>query len=175
MINIEEKHKQYERRSDIYDKYKKSKYTVKEISSIYGVNEKRIYQIINYYQRNNLFVYVLVDPRDDKVYYVGCSHKPKSRLLAICPKIPERLHSQKTHIWNTELRNLGKEPYLRVIQQVSPDNCEFQEQKWINYFKKLNPGLLNEKEVTYHEKSNKHFPVKRGIYYTIKRTRKEDK
>lgn len=81
------------------------------------------------------FVYVLIDPRNNKVFYVGCSVAPKERLKA-------HKYSMAGSAWLrcAEIRDSGLRPEVKSIRRftVRQNALEF-ESKMI----RETPGLVN--------------------------------
>jgi hypothetical protein len=63
---------------------------------------------------NSCQIYVLIDPRDNTVYYVGRSTNPLFRYYHHLHVSP----SQRVRRWINELQLLGLTPTMRVIETV---------------------------------------------------------
>lgn len=87
------------------------------------------------------FVYELLDPRTNKVKYVGVTDQPNDRL---------RQHIQgykSTHTkldWLKELENAGVQPIMRIIEQTTTrKEAEEREKHWIQVYLKRGYHLVN--------------------------------
>lgn len=85
------------------------------------------------------FIYCLLDPRDDKVCYVGKTSVGVKRPLMHLTKS----HSDKVNDWVSKIRSLKLEPKISIIEYTSHQQLENKERFWINHFKRINPDLLN--------------------------------
>jgi len=87
-----------------------------------------------------IYIYVLIDPRNSQIRYVGKSIRPKDRLTNHCND-----HS-KNHrcYWIQELLSLGMMPKQQTIEIVPP-NISWQEREiyWISYYKRCSANLVN--------------------------------
>src|ERR1700742_1418287 len=79
-----------------------------------------------------IFIYVLIDPRDGKVRYVGKSNNPKRRLTRHnCIAESKGLRRAK---WIGELRSLGLTATMEVLEACSADNWKERERYWIQHY-----------------------------------------
>lgn len=78
-------------------------------------------------------IYVLTDPRDNTVRYVGKSNDPARRLTE---------HTASNLPWIVELRSAGLAPVMRVMDRASLEEWERAEQYWIAFYSR-NGKLLN--------------------------------
>lgn len=86
-------------------------------------------------------IYVLRDPRDNRVRYVGKTLRPRARLSAH-RHAPAGQH--RFGLWLKELRNLGHSPVMEVIEVVPADvNWVEREIYWIAYWRQREPNLTN--------------------------------
>lgn len=87
------------------------------------------------------FIYTLVDPRDNRVRYVGKSNDPEKRYQA---HLYDRLNSNpRKQNWIKKLRRVGLKPILSVIEICA--ECEWQDREryWISKFRETHSDLLN--------------------------------
>lgn len=95
---------------------------------------------MNHSARKQRDVYVLRDPRDNAVRYVGCSSRVSSRTC-------EHKHSAKRckdaqSAWIRELLSLGMEPTLEVIERDVAEWGEA-EARWIAHYRARGAALVN--------------------------------
>jgi len=91
---------------------------------------------------NNKFtyIYVLIDPRDLSIRYVGKANNPKQRLSTghlsdkcNCPRVS----------WIKSLKKLGLKPVEEIVDEVSMDEWQFWEQHYISLYKSWGFNLVN--------------------------------
>jgi predicted GIY-YIG superfamily endonuclease len=70
-------------------------------------------------------IYVLIDPRDNTVRYVGKSNDPERRLAE---------HASSSMPWAVELRSLGLSMVMRIVDRASLQEWERAEQYWIAFY-----------------------------------------
>lgn len=91
-----------------------------------------------------LTLYVLVDPRDEAVRYVGATHKSlRRRLLDHMQSIGRVQNTAPRFVWLRELRTLGLTPEIRAVDTTDEDNWSDAEQSWIDYYRGMGCDLLN--------------------------------
>ncbi len=85
------------------------------------------------------FIYALIDPRDNKVRYIGKANKPKYRLQA------HLTDKTKTHkcSWIKSLLKEDLKPELLIIDEVSFKEWQFWEQHYISLYKSWGFNLTN--------------------------------
>jgi GIY-YIG catalytic domain-containing protein len=82
-------------------------------------------------------IYVLIDPRDNRVRYVGASVKPHKRLNLAIAKAEKRT-------WFLELESLNLRPTLQIIETVNDDDSwTARERYWISYYRSMYNDLTN--------------------------------
>lgn len=90
--------------------------------------------------REVLYVYALLDPRDDRVRYIGCSVNPANR-------IHHHIYSPHTDAigsWTRELRGLRLKPRLVILDQHRDQTtAQFLESRLIAEYEAFQGGLLN--------------------------------
>ena len=83
--------------------------------------------------RKTTFIYVLKDPRSNRVFYVGKSNNPA-----------RRKNSSK---WSKEVEGrisrIGFRIEPQVVEEVLGKDCWEAEKKWIKYYKQAGMRLLN--------------------------------
>lgn len=93
-------------------------------------------------------IYILVDPRDSRIYYVGCTHHPKSRLATHMADTRRKKPTNKAKCdWLTGVVDSGATPLLVVIETVSPDRAQEREVYWISTLADLGAPLLNHRHL----------------------------
>ena len=70
-------------------------------------------------------IYVLTDPRDNTVRYVGKSNDPARRLAE---------HVSSDLPWLVDLKASGLAPVMRIMDRASVDEWERAEQYWITFY-----------------------------------------
>ena len=86
------------------------------------------------------YIYSLIDPRTNKVRYVGKSNNPQQRL------IDHFYDDSKTKkcSWILKLKSLGLKPILKILEEVPENNWEAREVYWISFFRRtVGPDLTN--------------------------------
>ena len=87
-----------------------------------------------------IWLYALVDPRDQTVRYIGVTGAPKSRL---------HWHMQDplacTRDWIRELGSVGEQPLLVVLGRTCKTHWQAVERSWISFFR-WRGGLYNESD-----------------------------
>ena len=89
-------------------------------------------------------IYGLVDPRDEKIKYIGKANNSYNRLkghIYECKK--ENKTNNKKVNWIKTLVKLGLKPELEILDEVEESNWQFWEQWWIELFKSWNFDLKN--------------------------------
>lgn len=89
------------------------------------------------------YIYVLTDPRDGRVRYVGKSNNPKARLRLHIRDSLDKGKDYPVHRWIRKLASINIKPCLTIIEVVSYDNWKEEEIKWIKHFGQLFNDLLN--------------------------------
>lgn len=84
-------------------------------------------------------IYVLRDPRTNEPCYAGKAKRPICRLR----RHMREPASGKMRRWVEELKALGLEPVLEVIEYCQGDSWTQRERHYIKHFRSLNPNLLN--------------------------------
>ena len=99
------------------------------------------------------YIYFLVDPRDDKPYYVGQSVEPKNRFadhLREVKTAPVKYHPK--NLWIKELLLLELKPKLRIVEtvgfegvvkEVNQNKIDTRERYWIRKLRKEGYDLYN--------------------------------
>lgn len=88
----------------------------------------------------SISIYVLVDPRDGDVRYVGwTSRSVRARLVS---HMADRDVNYRTR-WIKCLRSIGQQPIIRTVQVVSVEYASLAEQYWIRFFRVEGCRLVN--------------------------------
>lgn len=88
-------------------------------------------------------LYVLVDPRNGEIRYVGQTTK------TLEVRLKDHTYARGDHYrakWLRLLKRLSLKPIIRAIQQVPPATWESAEQYWIKFFKACGCRLVNTAE-----------------------------
>lgn len=86
------------------------------------------------------YIYALIDPRDDRIRYVGKASNIKRRFSQHCSIQREKNHRAN---WLTKLRSLELEPTLKIIEECGGSNWSERETYWIRYYRELGCDLVN--------------------------------
>ena len=86
-------------------------------------------------------IYILIDPRDNKVRYVGKANNIKERLKSHLN--PTRKHQIHKKNWINSLKKEKLKPIIEVIDEVPKNNWQFWEIYWISQFKTWGFDLIN--------------------------------
>lgn len=74
------------------------------------------------------YIYGLKDPRDDNIYYVGKSTRPKRRL----EQHLVNMSTNKNRVsWLEDLQTAGLEPQLTILEKSNDENWQEAERRWI--------------------------------------------
>lgn len=79
------------------------------------------------------FIYVLIDPRDNAIRYVGKSDDPQHR-LGVHMSEREKVAPHKSR-WVAQLKKLGLRPLIYVIEEVPQEKWQEREIYWIDFFR----------------------------------------
>jgi len=90
--------------------------------------------------RTVVYIYALIDPRDNEVRYIGQTVNLSQRFRK---HLTDKRISSRKRAWLDELLLLGKEPIMKVIEQCNKGNAGEREQYWIADYRNLNTDLLN--------------------------------
>ena len=102
---------------------------------------------------NPIFIYGLVDPRNNKVRYVGKTNNLHSRLLDHIRYAKEGRKSHKCS-WIRQVLKDEKNPIIRILEIATEDNWNTLEQKWIINFDNLTNQTKKGKLHTEEHKAN---------------------
>ena len=86
-------------------------------------------------------IYVLIDPRDEKIRYVGKANNVSQRYQAHLNKA--RKHQIHKANWIKQLKDLSLKPIIEVIDVVPINKWMFWETYWIAQFKAWGFNLVN--------------------------------
>jgi hypothetical protein len=92
-------------------------------------------------QPSPVFIYALVDPRTDRICYVGKSKHPQVRYKEHLRLYGKR--STPTKSWIKSLYALRLFPKLVIIESCAEDRWEAQERHWIAKYREQEGGILN--------------------------------
>ena len=101
-----------------------------------------------------VYIYGLVDPTDNQVYYIGQSTRPGNRLEG---HIYEKTNTDKGK-WLAGLLQDGVIPEVRILEETDSDNALCAENKWIKYGLDNGWPLQNMQPVKLIEENTTGFP-----------------
>jgi hypothetical protein len=84
-----------------------------------------------------VYIYALIDPRNEQVRYVGKSKFPKKRLNGHLQGARKGFKTHR-HNWIRQLLNEGLKPDLLILEEVKENEWEQAEKKWIVYYRDEN-------------------------------------
>lgn len=84
------------------------------------------------------YIYGLVDPLNNKIKYIGKAKNPQDRFKSHLLKPSPLLSS-----WFTELKKIGKEPILTILETVEKHNVLVIEKSYIEKYKDNNLFNIN--------------------------------
>lgn len=88
------------------------------------------------------YIYILYDPRTNKIRYVGETYrKPVARLKEHCRYQKEKHHRAR---WLNQLRSLNLKPIMEVIEECTEETWAARETYWIAYYRNQGYDLVNE-------------------------------
>jgi hypothetical protein len=93
-------------------------------------------------------IYALIDPRTDKVRYIGCTAWPKERFRQHINDAKNGLDKSKKAKWILEMLSFGIEPKMVKLDEVESEQRFY----WEDYYAKQYPkeDLLNSEEIRPH-------------------------
>lgn len=101
------------------------------------------------------YIYALLDPRDNLVWYIGKTISPKNRELAHRKSLKKKA-TKNMKIWLQDLSDNNLEFIFKVFDEASTEEeWQAKERFHIKYFKTLNPNLVNFQEGGYGRKMQK--------------------
>ena len=97
------------------------------------------------YEQNitKTFIYALIDPRDNRVRYVGKANDPKKRFIQHCQPSRQSRGNYPVNRWAAKLKSLDLKPRLEILECVEFKDWEQSESKWILYYREKNSDMLN--------------------------------
>src|SRR5438105_124665 len=88
------------------------------------------------------YIYTLNDPRTDEVRYVGKTCNPEQRRKQHLP--PAYNTSEEKRLWLLELRALGFQPLMVIVEQVEDaKDASWRETYWRHHFMEAGARLTN--------------------------------
>jgi hypothetical protein len=97
------------------------------------------YDTVDPKAKNFTTIYSLCDPRSGAVRYIGKADQPCKRLRA---HVNERADRRKNR-WINQLKSMGLEPELRILEVVPSDDWETAERHWIAHYRDSGADLTN--------------------------------
>jgi hypothetical protein len=90
----------------------------------------------------SVVIYVLIDPRDQQIRYVGQTQQSLARRLADHCRTdrPDTSHKGR---WVARLLRLGLRPSIQVVQTVDQRSWPAAERYWIGYYRSIGCSLTN--------------------------------
>lgn len=87
------------------------------------------------HQEAPVAIYVLVDPRDETVRYVGKATNFARRKEEHLSGDLALEKNKKLRAWKQELRALGAEPFMRIVERTFQSRWEKAERGWIKFYR----------------------------------------
>lgn len=98
-------------------------------------------------------IYVLKDPRDNKIKYVGATCRALTDRLSNHIYYAKKRRKSPSHLWILELLSLDLRPILEEIDQADDNNWSEREKYWIDKYR--SKGILNLREGGKHNYINR--------------------
>lgn len=89
----------------------------------------------------NVYIYALIDPRNDQVRYIGKANNPEERYTNHFNSARDKNTHKRN--WINSVRNDGYRPELLILDQVSVSEWVYWEIFYISLFKTLGFDLVN--------------------------------
>lgn len=89
-----------------------------------------------------ILLYILIDPRDNEIRYVGKTVQKLHRRLS-GHLLDARTAQNKRARWIAKLLRLGYLPRIELVQTVPESDWQSAEQYWIGYYRSLGCDLVN--------------------------------
>ena len=89
----------------------------------------------------NVYIYALIDPRDNQVRYIGKANNPEDRYKDHYNSARDKNTHKRN--WINSVRNDGFRPELLIIDEVSIDNWQYWECFYISLYKTWGFNLVN--------------------------------
>jgi hypothetical protein len=89
------------------------------------------------------FIYALIDPRNDKVKYIGKSNTPRQRTIDHISEARVSKDKYKKLQWIRSLLKEGLKPTLEILDEVCENQWKFWEQHYISLYKSWGFNLCN--------------------------------
>jgi len=89
-----------------------------------------------------IYIYALVDPRNEDVRYIGKTGNLEKRLRAHLRADPSEKSPLK-NAWINQLKSLGLKPKQQILEQCSVDNWQERERYWQLFYEGLHAPLTN--------------------------------
>lgn len=90
--------------------------------------------------RDTTFIYVLNDPRDGRIRYVGKANNPYKRWIAHIATA--RTNDHRGH-WISSLLALGLKPELEILEEIPMVGWQGIEKEYVRVFRMVNMNLTN--------------------------------
>lgn len=87
------------------------------------------------------YIYTLINPRNNQVFYVGMSKNPKRRLNGHITA--SKLDKYKRHKYIKSLLTIGIRPVIKIIDCIDGDGWKELERFYIDYYKAIGYELVN--------------------------------
>lgn len=87
------------------------------------------------------FIYLLKDPRNNFIRYIGKSNNPKLRLYGHCNK--SNLNNSYKSRWIKVLKAFNLKPILEIIEEIPIKEWRTRERYWIKYYLSIGYKLTN--------------------------------
>lgn len=93
------------------------------------------------------YIYVLVDPRDNTVVYVGQTVRPHGRKRDHARGNYHRKHTNhRLKAWKDEIKAAGLQWRFEIVETINADVLNVREGSWIRYYRTLG-DIFNLKDV----------------------------
>lgn len=90
-----------------------------------------------------VYIYGLVDPRNNQLRYIGKAKNPKQRLYYHLKEIENKVSYTHKEAWLKQLKNLSLDPILDILEKVSEYDWKEAEKWWISLVRNIGYDLTN--------------------------------
>lgn len=91
---------------------------------------------------NKVFIYALIDPRENQIRYIGKANNPLERLKDHLSKRSLKIKTYKNN-WIKSLLELNLKPNIEIIDEILESEWQFWEQHYISLYKSWGFNLTN--------------------------------
>lgn len=94
----------------------------------------------------DVYIYTLIDPRDNRIRYVGKTTNINRRLIQHVYEAKTLINRRYITNWVKSLLDVNLKPIIQEIDSCTKAEWEQKEKYWIKHYKELYPDLCNHSE-----------------------------